>query len=115
MEGFGTVLDIGRGAMAPRMRARVGAEWRGRLAGIPADASGIVVRVFAGDAAQSDHAAMLSDSGDWFAVVPGEAFAAAGDAWYEIRGEWPDGGLAALARGRLSVLPFSPATQAQEA
>lgn len=91
-------------------RARQGHNFVARFRRVPADATGLFVRVFKADGAYYDVTAHEHADGTWTARIPAACFPAAGESRYEVHATAADGEPCALGEGRLSVAPFSTTT-----
>ena len=92
----------------PTLFARQFSAFRGEIANVPADLSGVFVRLFSADGASfSDFPATLSPCGDWRFSFSCVTFPRTGCFQYELHSENEEGEKVALGRGTLEVRPFS--------
>lgn len=91
-------------------KARQGHGFVARLCRVPADVTGLYVRVFRENGSYFDVAAHEHLDGSWTARVPAACFPSAGEFVYEAHAVAADGQPCALGEGRLKVDPFSTTT-----
>lgn len=91
-------------------RARQGHNFVARLRRVPADATGLFVRVFKAGGAYYDVTAHEHADGTWTARISAACLPAVGEFRYEVHATAADGEPCALGEGFLSVEPFSTTT-----
>lgn len=88
-------------------KARAGHSFVALFRRVPADVTGLFVRVFKENGAYFDVTGHEHPDGDWTARIPAACFPAAGEFHYEVHAIAADGQPAAIGEGRLLVQPFS--------
>lgn len=91
-------------------KARQGHNFVVRLRRVPADVTGLYVRIFRGNGAYYDVAAHEHADGSWTARIAAECLTEAGESRYEVHAVAADGQPCAIGEGRLVVGPFSATT-----
>ena len=92
------------------MYARQGHNFVALLRRVPADVTGLYVRVFRENGAYFDVTAHEHPDGNWTARIPAACFPAPVESKYEIHATAADDQPAAIGEGRLVVAPFSTTT-----
>ena len=87
--------------------ARQGHNFVALFEAIPADVSGVFVRVFKENGAYFDITAAEHPNGEWTARISGVCFPETGTFKYELHGVACDDTPAALGEGVLNIAPFS--------
>lgn len=78
------------------------------ITNVPADLSGVFIRIFSGDESSfNDYPAIMALYGNWCFSLPCLAFSDTGYFIYEIHAENDKGEKVALGRGVVNVKPFS--------
>ena len=91
-------------------KAKQGHSFVALLRRVPADNTGLFVRVFNADGAYFDITGHEHPDGDWTVRIPAACFPAAGELKYEVHAVAADDQPAAIGEGRLLVEPFSTTT-----
>lgn len=91
-------------------KARQGHNFVALFRRVPADATGLFVRVFKESGAYFDVTAHEHPDGGWTVRIPAACFPTAGEFKYEVHATASDDQPAAIGEGRLQVLPFSTTT-----
>lgn len=91
-------------------KARQGHNFVALFRRVPADVTGLFVRVFKSNDAYFDITAHEHPDGGWTARVPAACFPYEGDFKYEVHSTASDDQPAAIGEGRLLVQPFSTTT-----
>ena len=91
-------------------KARQGHNFVAHFRRVPADVTGLFVRVFRENGAYYDVTAHEHPDGGWTARIPAACFPAAGEFRYEVHATAADDQPAAIGEGRLEVRPFSTTT-----
>lgn len=103
--------DVSRLDFALRaMKARTGHNFVALIRRVPADVTGLFVRVFRENGAYFDVTAHEHPDGSWTARIPAACFPAPLESRYEIHATAADDQPAAIGEGRLVVAPFSTTT-----
>lgn len=92
---------------AETIHARVGHSLRIAAKGVPSDVTGLFIRLFRPDGAYYDVPGNEHPNGIWTIYAIGTTVPSEGDSRYEIHASDAYGNPAAIARGRMKVLPFS--------
>ena len=101
-------LDVARLDRPLRpFKARQGHNFVALFRRVPADVTGLYVRVFKENGAYFDVAAHEHADGTWTARIAAACFPSAGDFGYEVHAAAADGQPCALGAGWLKVEPFS--------
>lgn len=88
-------------------KARQGRNFVAMLRRVPADVTGLFVRVFRANGAYFDVQAHEHPGGEWTVRIPATCFPAVGDFRYEVHATASDDQPAAIGEGRLVVAEFS--------
>lgn len=94
----------------PTLFARQFSAYRATLENVPADVSGVFLRLVKADnVAFNDFPGvpLATSSSAWRVAVPAVSFLETGSFFYELHGENEDGEKVALGRGQFCVQPFS--------
>ena len=91
-------------------KARQGHNFVARFRRVPADVTGLYVRIFRENGAYFDVTAHEHPDGGWTARIAAACFPAAGEFRYEVHATAADGQPAAIGEGGLKVDPFSTTT-----
>ena len=91
-------------------KARQGHNFVALIRRVPADVTGLFVRLFKEDGSYFDVTAHEHPGGEWTVRVPAACFPATCDTKYEIHATASDDEPAAIGEGRLVVAPFSMTT-----
>lgn len=91
-------------------KARAGHNFVALFRRVPADMTGLFVRVFKAGGAYFDVTAHEHADGGWTARIPAACFPAPGELRYEVHARAADDEPAAIGEGRLLVQPFSTTT-----
>lgn len=113
MEQINVVIDcdVSRLDFSLRaMKARTGHNFVVLIRRVPADVTGLFVRVFRGNGAYFDVTAHEHPDGEWVARIPAACFPMPAESKYEIHAMASDDQPAAIGEGRLVVAPFSTTT-----
>ena len=88
-------------------KARQGCNFVALFRRVPADVTGLFVRVFRANGAYFDVSAHEHPGGEWTVRIPATCFPAGGDFKYEVHATASDDQPAAIGEGRLAVAEFS--------
>lgn len=88
-------------------KARQGRNFVALLRRVPADVTGLFVRVFRANGVYFDVQAHEHPGGEWTVRIPATCFPAVGDFRYEVHATAADDQPTAIGEGRLVVQPFS--------
>lgn len=91
-------------------KARQGHNFVALFRRVPADVTGLFVRVFKVNGAYFDVTGCEHPDGGWTVRIPAACFPDAGESRYEVHAVAADDQPAAIGEGRLQVLPFSTTT-----
>lgn len=91
-------------------KARAGHNFVARFRRVPADVTGLFVRVFKEGGAYFDVTGHEHPDGRWTARIPAACFPMPGETKYEVHATAADGQPAAIGEGLLVVAPFSTTT-----
>ena len=91
-------------------KARQGHNFVALFRRVPADVTGLFVRVFKADAAYFDITGHEHPDGGWTVRIPAACFPYAGEFRYEVHATAADDQPAAIGEGRLAVAAFSTTT-----
>lgn len=91
-------------------KARQGHNFVALFRRVPADVTGLFVRVFKTNGAYFDVTAHEHPDGGWTVRIPAACFPSAGESRYEVHATAADDQPAAIGEGRLLVQPFSTTT-----
>ena len=91
-------------------KARQGHNFVALIRRVPADVTGLFVRLFKADGSYFDVDGHEHPGGEWTVRIPAACFPAVGDTKYEIHATAADDQPAAIGEGRLVVAPFSTTT-----
>jgi hypothetical protein len=94
--------------------ARQGHNFVAEFRRVPADITGVFVRVFKTNGAYFDISAIEHLSGIWTCRISGVCFPDVGQFRYEVHGKACDDTPAALGEGMLNIAPFSVTNEAVE-
>ena len=113
MEQTNAIVDINvmrLNCQLPTFNARQGHNFVALFRRVPADVTGLFVRVFKSNGAYFDVSGHEHANGSWSVRIPAACFPVAGDFRYEIHATSADDQPAAIGEGPLSVAPFSTTT-----
>lgn len=92
------------------LKARQGHNFVALFRRVPADVTGLFVRIFKANGAYFDVTGREHPDGGWTVRIPAACFPSAGDFRYEVHATASDDQPAALGEGALQVLAFSTTT-----
>jgi len=113
MEQINAIVDCNVSRLDVQLRpfkARQGHNFVALFTRVPADVTGLFVRVFKENGAYFDVSGHERRNGSWTVRIPAACFPAAGEFRYEVHATSADDQPAAIGEGPLSVAPFSTTT-----